>query len=252
MSIAKKFILILLLIILYRCSSDSPINKNTVISDSKDKCQDSLIVIEEKIDSIFLIDFFIDSSEIGLKGQNKLEVKLFEVQDSFYVWIDFFSKSDIGWESKNHFEFETDGIYGIDPITIDFNNDNFNDFHYKALVAARASNDVRRLFVYDSNGDSLILIKNSLDYPNMMYNKKLNCVDAWMIHGCSSQVFLDIINDSLVGFARIESYESTIVYEIDRQGKEKVILYDSVNRFGCLTRFLNYKPLVERSYDFNE
>ncbi len=197
-------------------------------------------------DSLILRDSFVDSTSIGNKGKNKLEATIFQTTDRIFIQISFYTFTNKNWKIKNRFEFEKDGISGIDPKISDFNTDSYSDFHYKAMVGGRGSNDIRRLFIYDHIGDSLIYMKNSIDYPNIVYNEKLDCIDAWMFHGCSSQAFLRIENDSLIDFAWIRLNGTGIsISEVDKNGKEKEILSDTINQYGCFTRFISYKPLIE-------
>lgn len=244
----KIYLQILIVALISSCNSTQPEKKNVQILQNESA--DSLIVVNEESskkmeDSLILRDFFVDSTHIGNKGNSKLEARLYESNDSIYIRLEFFSLGQNEWIKKNQFEFEKDGISGIDPVISDFNNDSFKDFHYKATIAARGANDVRRLFIYDQQGDSLILIKNSLDYPNMAYNKRLDCIDAWLIHGCSSQAFLKIEKDSLIDFAWIQLSNRIHVYEVDKKGNENRLLNDSTNQFGCYTRFISYNPLIE-------
>ena len=244
----KIYLQILIVVLISSCNSSQPENKYTQIV--KNDSVDSIVIANEESeqqigDSLIQRDFFVDSTHVGNKGKNKLEARLFESKDSIYIRIEFFTIEQNNWKKKNQFEFEKDGISGIDPVITDFNNDSFKDFHYKATIAARGANDVRRLFIYDHSGDSLILIKNSLDYPNMVYNKKLDCIDAWLIHGCSSQAFLKIEKDSLIDFAWVQLSNRIHVYEVDKKGNENELLNDSTNQFGCYTRFISYNPLIE-------
>ncbi len=224
--------------------------------DRGKKTSDGLIFIHEEASQkpeelLLLREFFVDSTNIGNKGFNKLEARLFEFKDSIFIRLEFFSLRQNRWTKKNHFEFEKDGISGIDPIITDFNNDSLKDFQYKVAIAARGANDIGRLFIYDKQGDSLILIKNSIDYPNMLYNKNLDCIDALLIHGCSSQAFLKIEKDSLIEFAWIHLSNRIHVYEIDERGNEHAILNDSINEFDCYTRFLSYNPLIKYESSLN-
>lgn len=196
-----------------------------------------------------MLEAFTDSTSIGIKRQNKIEIRLYEVSliDKIignYVVIDFYTRNRAGWKKKNHFQFDKDRLTGSEPSISDYNNDGYFDFTYKATVAARGGNDVRRLFIYSKEADNLILIKNSMDYPNMMYNRGLNCIDAMLIHSCSSQAFLKIESDSLKLFAWIEITEEAVyVYEYDNRGKRKEILKDK--NYECYTRFKSYSPLIE-------
>ena len=87
-------------------------------------------------------------------------------------------------------------------------------------------------------------MKNSENYPNMLYNKELNCIDAFLVYGGSSTVFLRISGDSLKEFASVEAMDGVTVKEIDRNGKEKIIFQDTKNKAAYI-RFKTYKPLKE-------
>lgn len=203
-------------------------------------------------DSIVVVETFEDSLKIGRKGKNKLTTKLYRSKGGVYGWtfyinIEFFSHQKDNWVLRNQFEFEKDGLSDIDPKLSDFNNDSLLDFNYKAITAARGANNVRRLFIYSVQGDSLIVIKNSPMYPNMVYNEELDCIDAQLFHGCSSQVFLKIEGDSLreLAWINFDYPNGYSVTEIDELGNEKEIERDTSNQYGCVTRFVNYNPLIE-------
>ena len=192
--------------------------------------------------SLFLVDYFVDSTNVGRKGKNKLEVALYRSKDSTLLKLNFYTRVNKNWVTKNYFELEKDQLSGIDSNLSDYNNDSFLDFDYKALIAARGANYVRQLFIYDKKGDSLIFIKNATDYPNIAYNKKLDCIDAYLVHGTSSQAFLHIKKDSLVTFAWIHIGARTIVTEIDENGVEKEILNDTITNTNH-EKFIDYNPL---------
>lgn len=191
-----------------------------------------------------LKQYFVDSTNIGRKKSNKIELLFYNIDDSNYVIIKFYSKtSDKFWKLKQTFSFEKDGVMGLDTKVSDFNNDGFKDMTYISAVAARGTNEVRRLFIYDKNKDKIILMKNSEDYPNMLYNKQLNCIDAFLIYGGSSTIFLKIKGDSLREFAGVDLDNSLTVYTIDQNGKQKIIRKDKTTKWNYV-RFKNYKPLI--------
>jgi len=78
----------------------------------------------------------------------------------------------------------------------------------------------------------------------MLYNKELNCIDAFLVYGGSSTVFLRISGDSLKEFASVEAMDGVTVKEIDRNGKEKIIFQDTKKKAAYI-RFKTYKPLKE-------
>ena len=133
---------------------------------------------------------------------------------------------------------------GFEPNISDFNNDNFNDITIISGTAARGANEIRRLFIYDNQKQELISIVNSPDYPNMLYNKELDCIDAFLVYGGCSTVFLNIDGDSLKRFASVELFDGLTVSTYDRKGKEKIIMTDKTNKAGYI-RYKNFRPLKE-------
>lgn len=195
-------------------------------------------------DAAQLEEYFIDSTNIGRKSLNKIELSKYGGNDSSYVTIRFFSKQNGKWEVKNEFHFQKDEITGCEPKLTDFNNDGLEDMTYVSGVAARGANEIRRLFIYDKNKDRLIFIKNSEDYPNILYNKELNCIDAFLMYGGCSTVFLTIKADSLVQFASVELMDGLTVRTFDKQGNETIILQDTTNKAENI-RYKNFNPLKE-------
>ena len=194
-------------------------------------------------DTVQLKEFLVDSLNIGRKKYNKIELSRYQSSDSNWVIIKFYSKSnEKRWVLTQTFKFEKDDIRGCDPKLVDFNNDGRKDMTYISDVAARGANEVRRLFIYDKTKDQLVYMKNSEDYPNMLYKKKLNCIDAFLVYGGCSTVFLRIKGDSLVEFASVSLDNELTVYEIDNNGNRKIIRQDTATKM-YFVRFTNYKPL---------
>lgn len=191
-----------------------------------------------------LEEFYVDSARVGRKSLNKLELAKYRMGDSLYVVIKFFSKQNKRWVLKNEFQFDKDKYESCSPKLRDFNNDGLNDMTYVWATAARGANDNRRLFVYNKKDDQLVYIKNSDHYPNLHYNKYLNCIDAWRVYGGCMSEFLRLSGDSLVKFASVELYEGLTVSTYDQAGNETIIFQDSTVK-GNLARYKNYKPVQE-------
>ena len=191
-----------------------------------------------------IIETFVDSLNIGRKGQAKIELIKHRVLDDFYVILKFYIKGRSSWNRENTYVYECTPMSDLEPNISDFNNDQFNDVTFISATAARSANQVRRLFVYDDHEQKLISIENSQDYPNMLYNKELNCIDAFLVYGGSSTVFLRIEGNTLKEFAGVNSDNYRTVYELDRFGKERILSNDTIlNYDGVYTRYVNYKPL---------
>lgn len=240
-TIPMKQFLGLATIMLLAFSCDDGVPENASTFDTVDTSQ---VIVANDIpkDTTQLEEFFVDSLNIGRKSFNKIEVSKYRAVDSSYVVIKFYSKQNGKWELKNGFQFKKDGMIGLDTKLIDFNNDGLNDMTFISAVAARSANEIRRLFLYDKSKDKLVAIKNSENYPNMLYNKELNCIDAFLVYAGCSTVFLKIDGDSLREFASVELFDGLTVRTYDKLAKEKIIFQDTTNKAGYI-RFSNFNPL---------
>ena len=88
------------------------------------------------------------------------------------------------------------------------------------------------------------MIKNSSNYPNIRYNKELDCIDAWLIYGGCSTIFFKLDSDTLREFAGVELFDSILtIYQIDSNGKKIILEERKDDKLDTYTRFSNYKPL---------
>lgn len=187
-------------------------------------------------------EFFSDSLTIGRKGKNKIEISKIRNEDVCEVILSFYSRQGKNWLLKNQFQFAKDLITDIDPQISDFNNDGYNDITYVSNVAARGANEVRRLLIYDPAKDVLIPIQNSEEYPNMAYNKELNCIDAFLVHGGSSTVFLILEGNQLKEIASVHNDSHRTVYKTDKNGNSILISTDTLNPEDIYMRYKNFDP----------
>jgi hypothetical protein len=248
-----KFFIIIFWATLFSCNTkqgtENAIAKTEKIETSK---PDNSSIDKQNEDTLNteIVETFVDSLNIGEKGKCKIELIKHRVYDDTYVIIKFYIKGrntikdPETWMIQNNYSYETDALMGFEPNVSDFNNDNFNDITFISGTAARGANEVRRLFIYDNQKQELISIVNSQDYPNMLYNKELDCIDAFLVYGGCSTVFLNIDGDSLKRFASVELDDGLTVSTYDRNGKEKIITTDKTNKAGFI-RYKNFKPLKE-------
>ncbi|MDD4990587.1 MAG: hypothetical protein PHR83_00010 [Paludibacter sp.] len=193
-----------------------------------------------------IIETFTDSTKIGEKGKSKIEIIKHRVFDGTYVIVNFYTKGPNCWYIKNTYLYECDAILGLEPNISDFNNDKFNDLTFISAEAARGSNEVRRLFIYDDAKKKLISIVNSEEFPNMQYNDELDCIDAFLVTGGTTTVFARLKGDSLIEFAGVDNSDYRLVYVIDKKGEIKYIKRDKItDDMGVYVRYKNYKPLKE-------
>lgn len=248
-----KFLTLLFLTVLVSCNSKQETQKVIGKTDTTNITKNATISSEQQnadTSKTEIIDTFADSLNIGEKGKCKIELIKFRVYDDIYVIIKFYIKGrntikdPETWMVQNNYCYETTALMGFEPNISDFNNDNFNDVTFISGTAARGANEVRRLFIYDYQKQELISIVNSQDYPNMLYNKELDCIDAFLVYGGCSTVFLNIKGDSLKEFASVELSDGLTVYTYDKNGKEKIIMRDKKYEPGYI-RFKNFKPLKE-------
>jgi|SRR5688572_8655406 len=248
-----KFIHVIILIILLSCNSKQAtvkaIDKAETIEVTNNETS---LANKQNVDTskTEIIETFADSLNIGQKGKCKIELIKHRVYNDNYVIIKFYIKGRYTikdpetWMIQNNYSYETNALLGFEPNISDFNNDSFNDITFISGTAARGANEVRRLFIYNDQKQELISIVNSQDYPNMLYNKELDCIDAFLVYGGCSTVFLNIRGDSLKEFANVELADGLTVTTYDKNGKEKIILKDKTYEAGYI-RFKNFKPLKE-------
>jgi hypothetical protein len=152
---------------------------------------------------------------------------------------------DKKWELRQIFNQEKYGSLGFDVQFSDFNNDGFNDVTFVSGIAARGANEVRNLFIYDKKNDRLIYIKNSGDYPNLLFNKTLNCLDSQVFTGSTWTSFLKIEGELLREFARVDIFDTALerrVYLIDKNGKERLLRTDKINNDELFERYKTFNP----------
>ncbi len=191
-----------------------------------------------------IIETFTDSLNIGRKGECKIELIKHRVFDNLYVIVKFYTKGPEYWYIQNTYVYECDALMSLEPNIADFNNDQFNDITFISATAGRGANEVRRLFIYDDYEKQLVSLVNSQDYPNMLYNKELDCIDAFLVYGGCSTVFLKINGDSLRKFASVDLSDGLTVRTYDKNGGAKIIFQDTTNH-GFYIRYKNFKPLKE-------
>lgn len=186
---------------------------------------------------------FSDSLQIGHPGNNKVELIKISDGNSQFIQINFYSKKGNNWKTTYSKKFDWQEVYDQDPEIIDFNNDGFLDFTYISANAARGSNEVRKLFIYNSIKDDLQQMHNSEQFPNLMYNENLNCVTSQAYHGGSTTFFTKIEKDSLRMFASVDNSDVQVVTLYDKKGKASELSRKPLNKDEIYERYDNYNPV---------
>lgn len=209
----------------------------------------SSIMPSTPIDSVIVEEHLIDSMNIGKKGRFKIDIKQTrKFGEGVYIGFTLYEKQGNkgGWKLKQSYSApKKDGITGLNTILEDYNNDGYKDLSFQNGAAARMSNEIRDLFIFDSNSKKFAYIKNSSAYPNLRYNSELNCIDAWLVYGGSTTLFLKIEEDSLRPFAGVDLSAVRHVYTIDRKGQKKILSEEPIGDgdLDVYVRYKNYKPL---------
>lgn len=204
--------------------------------------------VQLEYDGTDTADFFLDSTHIGQQERDRIEMVQYRSPDSVQVLLKFFNRRAGNFVIRQNLIFKKDGISGLQAKLADFNGDGFQDLTCVSATAARGANEVRRLWIYDPDGDSLRYIQNSMDYPNLLFNERLHCIDAFLVYGGCSTVFLKLNGDSLREFAKVELFDGLTVTTVDRYGKSHLIKRDTAIHAENI-RYQNYDPLeVNETY----
>lgn len=184
------------------------------------------------------------NDEIHIDSNHILTVELerfeFPNQDEHLVELTIVNDNN---ETVNSFTVENVPlVINCDPKVYDYNGDGNMDYSFRSMMTIRGVNDLRSVFVYDSKNKKFIRIKNSEDYPNLIYNSKTKCLDAWAVHGGITQFFLKLEGDSLYPIYSIEVFgERRILYKYE-DGSPVEVKRDSIEE-TLYPRYDSYKVL---------
>jgi len=218
-----------------------------LICCNKSNENDNLKKKSSKIENISIcdtIEFYCDSTNFGAKTKSKIDIYKIVTNQNTFIKLFLYKKDNRLWVLNDSLKVDGDFINKLNCEISDFNNDNSNDLLFVSGTAARGGNVIQTLVLYSN--EKLKWIKNSENYPNLMYNKKLDCIDAFILTGGNTTCFLKIENDSLTEFARVEQRDKLITSEVlEKNGKWKEL--SKVKDYSeDMKRFINYNPLQER------
>jgi hypothetical protein len=186
---------------------------------------------------------FSNEKDIGRPRKNKVEIRCVNRNYQAEAEIEFYSLSERrDWTRKQSLRFENLNYAGCDPQFSDFNNDGLKDLTFISGQAARGANEIRTLLIYDPKKDELIHVKNSAEYPNLAYNKRLNCIDAWALHGATTTIFLRLAGDMLREFASVDTGAERIVTITRRSGERVVIRREPMHQDEVYSKYSTFDP----------
>lgn len=204
-------------------------------------------VVEKEIFEPYIdtLEVFVDSTNFGRKEKTRIELRRIGTEDDVTVHLRMFSLKNGIWDLSDQLVTHGTPISSVRPAFCDFNKDGFNDILFFSSEGGRGANEVKTLVLFDPKRNKMIWVKNSESYPNIRYNSKLRCIDAWSVYGGEMTHFLHLNGDSLVEFASVEHYDHRIIAKrIDSKGNSKEIKNVSEKEFGCdFCRFSNYDPI---------
>jgi|GEM_PF-3022693 len=133
-----RLLLLTFYTILFSCSPKQKINKQSYKIDSElqnDKNLSFGSQNPETFDSEIL-ETFVDSLNIGVKGKCKIELIRHRIYNDMFVIVKFYTKgripakdSDV-WMNTNLYVYQINTFGELFPSISDFNNDNFNDITF--------------------------------------------------------------------------------------------------------------------------
>lgn len=162
------------------------------------------------------------------------------------VSIEFFENTLSGRKIAS-FEVDKDPVIDCAPMIYDYNGDGFLDYSFKSAMAARGANEVRTLFIYDPKDKTFFKVRNSQQYPNIIYNEKLKCMDSWAFHGGTTQSFLRLEKDSLISTYTIDVHGNERVLGKYINGEWQILKTDTFQNDG-FPRYNNFDPFEEYNY----
>lgn len=245
----RNILLLIIFVLLANCTNKSIENNKTstkVITDSKEVKNPIKPKTNEIKENYTETEIFTDSTKIAEKGKYKIEITQTTIDTSTTVSFKLFLKQNSKWKNIQNYSLRKESDVPLITEIEDFNNDGFNDFTIHYSTAARGANDIRKLFIFSNKEHKFIEIKNSDLYPNLQYNKKLNCIDALSVYAGSSTTFLKLKKDHLIEFARVDIMDGKIeIYLIDKNKETKLRSETYSGSNDEMIRFVNYNPLEE-------
>ncbi|MBO9584623.1 MAG: hypothetical protein J7574_10745 [Flavobacterium sp.] len=236
-------------VLLISCTNKSLKNGNSISSKSihSEKIKSPLeSKPTQKMETVTKNETFVDSIKIAEAKKYKIEISQTTIDSITNVSFSLFLKKNGKWNKIQNYSLKKESDIPLLTEIKDFNNDGLNDFTIHYSTAGRGANDLRKLFVFSKKQDKFIEIKNSDLYPNIQYNKRLNCIDALSVYAGTTTTFLKLRNDQLVEFARVDILDGNIdVYRIENNEEIKLRseAYSGTN--DEMIRFANYDPLEE-------
>lgn len=242
----KYFVIAILIFSSFSCQTQNAQKTDNSADNKIDSISNSIVNAKPSENVKSIVETFTDKSNIGVPRANKIELSEVTGAEHNVVEIKFYSLTkDKTWKLKQTFNRTKYGFLSSEMKLEDFNNDGFKDVTFVSDIAARGANEIRELLIYAKKDDQLVHIKNSGDYPNLLYSKDLDCIDSQAITGSSEITFLKIEGDRLKEFASVETSNTVNerrVYLIDKNGSKKLLQTDKISEDEIFERYKTFNP----------
>ena len=191
-------------------------------------------------------EYFFDSKSISKTNKYKIKISQKNSRNESIVNYELFKKLANKWTKiqKGNFKKQTDiGLF----VTVDedLNNDGYNDLKISYAQAARGANEIEKLFIFNPLTQRLVEIINSQNYPNLHYNKKRNCINSYTFYSGNSTYFLNIKENRLENFARVDFYNDSVYSYKIKNGKETLLEKREYKSNDEGIFFSNFEPIEE-------
>ena len=191
-------------------------------------------------------EYFSDSKNTIKPKKYKINISQINNKNESIVNFELFRKSGAKWIKIQTGNFKKQANFSLNVTTDeDLNNDGYNDLKISYAQAARGANEIEILFIFNPKTQELIEIINSQDYPNLHYNSKRNCINSYMFYGGNSTYFLNIKENKLDSFARVEFYNDTVYSYKIKNGKEILLKKKEYKSDEGAVFFSNFEPIEE-------
>ncbi|XJR86552.1 XAC2610-related protein [Elizabethkingia anophelis] len=191
-------------------------------------------------------EFFSDSKTIIKPGKYKINITQKNNKTESVVSFNLLRKSGSNWSKIQSGSFKKQTNFPLLVTTDeDLNNDGYNDLKISYAQAARGANEIEKLFVFNPKKQKLTEIINSQEYPNLHYNARRNCITSYMFYGGNVTYFLNIKQDKLEGFGKVE-FSNDSIYSYKIKSKQEILLKKEAYKSNDgAVFFSNFDPVEE-------
>lgn len=237
-----KYLLIPLTLLIFMIGcSEQPKTEKAIRNEKAITKTEKMEITEHPEPFCDTMETIIDSTSFGKRGRTKLELRLIFTDTNSFLNLRLLMKNGTKWNVKDEISAPCFAPV-LSTVFSDMNGDGYNDLLFQSELAARGANVIQTLVLFDAKRNKLKRILGN--FPNMEYNPKLKCINAWGFHAGSITYFLKMRNDSLTTFAEVEHADKRITsYSVNGKGKLTELKEIPEGRYRGQNCFKNYDPI---------